>query len=1155
MPRKTDPGLTQQYVSVGVSGGIEKKADPKLVRAPATLDAQNLRYTTEGAIQKRLGLSNTSLPMPAGNIVTSIGQTTEELLVTDNKQLYAYNPQSRQWAVRGLASNYMLSSFSMFEYTQASEFKDVPANISYAVCNDVGLLVYEDLQQIRIVCYDATSGRLYWKGGITRSPTPAFDFNNIILYGNSADLWYQDTAAKNPLNNPTGVTPSQGFYCNRYNDIRPKVAAFDGKFYIALQHSLYLYDTGDSMRRPAFVTIGNVMVLDETPEALTQKPLNILAAAPDQSRWHWVLQRCPLSTAISPVAIVGGDPKLLTSYYAAQQNHYYDLKSNGFELYYASCGCYNTYRNDVYPDNFTDYPDICKTYVWDLDKSTGKFPAALQAAVRPPNAIAWLAQEGATKNMRGPYAVAFSLVPSDTSKLTAATIKGSGAMWLLAYTTGYGTLSSRAASGFITGLQQAYGYLGDYSVLINVPPPSVVAAVLKPTDTPGVHRAYITDAKATSIVDVAYYGAVIMRGAYPLPIEGGASVPPEIYSEAFLTDDGTPAVWLILRGVKNQSLGSLVCVALDETNTIARALYLRLGVLDPQRDGYFDTRQNWPITVMNASVVAAEFISQETSTVAYRSLRISRSKVSNIATVPRRGAILTGGVCKYYDGNTVRVLGYNKIPEIESADLSGLIDRVRVGFPIYFDKNRYKDYSTDDFFPSYIFVWEDFDANGAVMYSSPSPAYTPNKVINPYNSSYAPGYAVTRFNPNMTVLHPSSGQVAIYRTSINSSLYSRITLRQSDKQLEGGYLYDVLPNTVTGTPLLYSQPTTDNGELPNDPPPAASYVFSTPTRAWAISAERPTQAYYSKPYFQGRVPEFNEAQVLDIDPASGPIVGGASLDQAVVFFKRERILLVGGTGPDATGAGAFNETTPVPTDAGCIDVGSIITNEQGVYFRSYRGIHLLNRGYQVQYVGGSIEPLLKDRTVLSACLVANQSQIRFGLDNGVALIFDYSVDRWSVYNYSWSNNPPLRGQVSFKGQWYGLLNNQVLTENDGATGDLNNIVPMVLETAWLPIAGPTGWGRVRRATLLGDWKSTHTATLSWLYDYDDSKQYDIPYTATFDAQRTPYEWRVRAPRQVCQAVKLRLTATGPGLSMNLTGISLETSVKSGAAHTSVRTSV
>ena len=595
-------------------------------------------------------------------------------------------------------------------------------------------------------------------------------------------------------------------------------------------------------------------------------------------------------------------------------------------------------------------------------------------------------------------------------------------------------------------------------------------------------------------------------------------------ASSIVTYAGAPCAWIILGNINAHLIDpylALVFVNLSTMAVLARAFYLETS---------FATGARPPTAFLlngNPTAVLLQQPQDATDDLQYARL-VSVTPAQNQVIRTPDGALITGSDTKYYDNQVVRSAGWLKLPEVT-------VTANTTGTGLLTNGATY----------SVIVVLADFDAAGNAIYSSPSPAYS----VTLSGSSKTYNVALTSVYP--AFLPSATGPVVfIYRNSQKDPV---------SYNLVGSMYMTLLPSTFTDLTLddntanaqLYSQPA--GGEQPNDPAPPSTCGVATKTRIFLAGSERGSALYFSKPFFAGRAPEFNYGNVLDIEPATGPIVGLAALDDVVVIFKSSYIYLLSGSGPDATGQGVFSGISNISTDRGLVDLNSTVLSNDGVYFRSQRGIELLDRSYTLQYVGQPVETILASNTVVSAVSVPKESQVRFALSNGTTLVYDYTAQGWTTYSYALSSIaglPMVTSQTVFQGTAYSAVNGtaggQIYRESAGFL-DETNLYPYTIQTAHMPLAGPQGWGRIRRANVLGVTLTVPSRiSVQFVYDYGQVTSPAVTYDITIPGA---FNVRVRAPRQVAQAVSVivqNITSSGTGEGSYITGIVFETSQKSGA---------
>jgi hypothetical protein len=241
--------------------------------------------------------------------------------------------------------------------------------------------------------------------------------------------------------------------------------------------------------------------------------------------------------------------------------------------------------------------------------------------------------------------------------------------------------------------------------------------------------------------------------------------------------------------------------------------------------------------------------------------------------------------------------------------------------------------------------------------------------------------------------------------------------------------------------------------------------------------------------------EWNDAFVQTVDQRGGAITAAYQLDEKLILFKEDTIFATVGDGPTANGLN--NDYAPaalISSDAGCDNQRSIVTIPSGLVFQSTKkGIYKLDRSLQVSYVGAAMEAFTQGAVVTSAKMVPNTTQVRFTLDTGVVLVFDYLIEQWSTFT-----GLPAADAVIFRGEWTTIRpDGELRQESPTLFTDDGKHVSLKLKTAWLSMAGISGWQRVRELLLLGQYISPHKLRVSIAYDFDpEPKQVSVYDAAT-----------------------------------------------------------
>ena len=338
---------------------------------------------------------------------------------------------------------------------------------------------------------------------------------------------------------------------------------------------------------------------------------------------------------------------------------------------------------------------------------------------------------------------------------------------------------------------------------------------------------------------------------------------------------------------------------------------------------------------------------------------------------------------------------------------------------------------------------------------------------------------------------------------------------------------------IIGNPTLY----TLGGVLENIPAPACSYVTVYQDRIILLPEENKNQWWYSKQNIPGVPVEFSDFFVNNVDQAGGDLVSCLKMDSELIFFKETQIEYITGQGPDSTGnQNDFSAPINIASDVGCSDKDSVVLTPAGIFFKSLKGIYLLARGLQLQYVGADVESY-NQFSVISANLIENTQQVRFCLSNGQAIVYDYFVREWSTFT-----NIPAEDSVIFQGQFtYLTEQGLVLQETPGQYTDNGEFIKLKLQTAWLSFAGLQGFQRVYQMLFLGDYFNPHNVAVYAAYDFNPfAVQQNVtqvgailgtgPYgsdptygaTTPYGGPPPTYKFRVNFNRQKCTTIQLTI---------------------------------
>lgn len=437
----------------------------------------------------------------------------------------------------------------------------------------------------------------------------------------------------------------------------------------------------------------------------------------------------------------------------------------------------------------------------------------------------------------------------------------------------------------------------------------------------------------------------------------------------------------------------------------------------------------------------------------------------------------------------------------------------------------------------FVVIYEWTDAQGQIHQSAPSPPLTVVFGSGTNNST-------TITCSSLRVTNKANISNVLYRTTVNGSVFYRETSvidLTISTPTSGTNTVSLTANLADSVLIGNQQLYTNGGEVENIAVPNVLAITNYRNRLIVIPSENPLTWWYSKQVIPGSPVSFSDLFVQNVDQRGGNLTALSVMDDKLVLFKNSQIFYVVGDGPAPNGSGNdYTEAQFISVDTGCSVKESVVLMPLGLMFQSPKGFYLLDRGLNVQYIGAEVE-FYNDQTTTSAVLIANTTQVRFTLGNGVSLVYDYLFKQWDIFtNISAVASTIYQGQFTYVNS-AGL----VLKETPGTFTDNGTAIAMLLETGWLSFAGLQGFQRIYEVILLGEYKSTHTLLVEVYYDFEDTVSQTTTITPTATA---PYQWSIMLKRQKCEAIRFQITEadTGtPAEGLSISSITVEVGIKGG----------
>lgn len=400
--------------------------------------------------------------------------------------------------------------------------------------------------------------------------------------------------------------------------------------------------------------------------------------------------------------------------------------------------------------------------------------------------------------------------------------------------------------------------------------------------------------------------------------------------------------------------------------------------------------------------------------------------------------------------------------------------------------------------------------------------------------------------PYLRLTYKSQVKIVIYRWSVGQQSYFQITsITQptlNDTTTDSVAYVDTHSDAqILGNNLIY----TTGSVVENVNAPASNLLILFDDRLWLVDAEDKNLIWYSKQVIEATPVEMSDLFTFYIAPttgaqgSTGDIKALSVMDDKLIVFKRDAIYYINGSGPDNTGANSqYNGPIFITSTVGCALQQSIVFTPNGLMFQSDKGIWLLGRGLDTSYIGAPVQDFTIGARVLSAVNVPETNQVRFTLDTGITIMYDYYYGQWGTFV-----GVPCISSCIYQ-DLHTFINSigGVYQEEVGMYLDGSNPVLMRFTTGPLRLGDLQGYQRAFFFYILGTFLTPHKLWLGISYDYEKSPSQSLfisptNYSTPFGmgpsqspfGQGTPFgggtdleSWRVFLERQRCMAFAITL---------------------------------
>ena len=518
---------------------------------------------------------------------------------------------------------------------------------------------------------------------------------------------------------------------------------------------------------------------------------------------------------------------------------------------------------------------------------------------------------------------------------------------------------------------------------------------------------------------------------------------------------------------------------------------------------------------------------------------------------------ISGGFVMAYDGFSATEQNFFLWPDMDTSLSSstgiGTSKAVTVS-------NSGGSITTQDYYYTVTYEWTDNQGN--LFRSAPS-------IPIPVDASNFSGSSnsVTINIPTLRLTYKLKNPVTlvIYRWSQAQQVYYQLPLIQTpilnNPNVDSIAFTDTFNDaSIIGDTILY----TTGGVVEDISPPATDNIALFNNRLWLVDAEDRNLLWFSKQVIENTPVEMSDLLTLYVAPttasqgSTGPITAIAPMDDKLIVFKETASGYINGMGPDNTGANnQYSDFTLINSTVGCTNQQSIVFMPLGLMFQSNKGIWLLGRDLSTQYIGAPVEAF-NSNTVTSAVTIPGTNQVRFTLDNGMALMYDYYVGQWT----SFSNLSAVSSTIYNDLHTYITDNGDVLQETPSIYLDFTTPVLISLTTSWISLAGVQGFERLYELLLLGQSITPFTLSVNIAYNFNPAAQTfatvsplppvgnfgtDTIYGSTtpFGGESQAFKARVFPSIQKCESFQLQISENynatygiQAGAGLTLTGLNL-----------------
>lgn len=361
---------------------------------------------------------------------------------------------------------------------------------------------------------------------------------------------------------------------------------------------------------------------------------------------------------------------------------------------------------------------------------------------------------------------------------------------------------------------------------------------------------------------------------------------------------------------------------------------------------------------------------------------------------------------------------------------------------------------------------------------------------------------VTLTIPTLTHTHKqgerSPVSIVVYRTTANGLIYHRASSEDPTSTGDNSWI----ENDPTANEVSWTDDLTDAALVLNEQDPNAGGVLdnvATPAHTMMVQVDRrlffaggaipPNRAAYTKLRIDGDPVEYFDGLDVELPDHGGPQRALGNISETLVLFKERAIYAVAGDGPDNTGQnGQYFEPARISSDVGCLDARALCEFPDGYIFWSHKGAWLIDKGFQVSYIGADVERF-NAQSIVSVSRVPDQNLIIFLSDTGTTLAYDYEHKQWTTF----SAHQGISATVWGERYAYLRSDGTVMLQSTDRYDDAGVAYRLRLRTGPLRFAGLQEWWRCKRIYLLGEYFSEHSLRMDVWFNREGAPRESVTF--------------------------------------------------------------